>query len=216
VSVASAALAAGTIFACHASASAASTSSCGASSAIRADLDGNGTRERIQLRVRADGGRCDGVLETTIGSTRIAERIVLPKGAASGTLALAGARGVNAAPGAELIVRVWRGASTDFFRIYTVADGAFAALRVPGTSTPTVDAFPFGGALGSDDTVTCAGSGFVIRSAASLAAGRWTVHRTWYRASATAFSRSRSVIVKVSRLTDLREFRIDVPFATCR
>ncbi|HXR12543.1 MAG TPA: hypothetical protein VN770_09625, partial [Gaiellaceae bacterium] len=215
---ASAALAAGLIVASLASASLglAQRAPCGMSSAIAADLTGNGTREHVQLRIVGGAGRCYGFLRATIGGKEIATRITLPKGAEPQTLALIGSRDVNTAAGAELIVRIWRGASTDFFRIYTLDHGAFAAMHVPRTSMPSADAFPFGGALGSDDTVSCAGPGLVIYSAASLIAKRWTVHRTWYRASATAFNLSHSATVRVSRLNSLSEFRIDAPFATCR
>jgi len=214
---ASAALAAGLIVAGLASASPslAQRAPCGTPRAITADLTENGTRDRVQLRI-ASGTRCFGLLQTTIGGKEIAKRITLPKGAAPDTLTLVDARNVNTAAGAELIVRIWRGASTDFFRIYTLIHRAFVVMHVPGASTPSADAFPFGGALGTDDTVTCAAPGLVIHSSANLNGKRWTVHRTWYQASATAFIVSRSATITVSRLAGLSEFRVDAPFATCR
>ena len=166
--------------------------------ALEADVDGDGATDRVFVATRPDAPpRCRYFLVAQTGATavvrpvRFAERdasfaaeIRIPQ-----VLVLAE---VDRRPGAEAVVVVWRGASTEFAALFAVRDGRFVRLRVPGTDGLSRHTFAFAGSVGNAFAVDCRGraSGVVRTVSASYAPPRYrsyVVETTLYRLRGTAF-----------------------------
>ena len=199
--------------------------SAASADALEADVDGDGAADRVFVATRRDAPpRCRYFLVAQTGAAavvrpiRVAERdasfaaeIRIPE-----LLALAE---VDRRPGAEAVVVVWRGASTEFARIYALREGTFARLRVPGSLSPSRDTFALAGSVGNVSAVDCRrrASGLVRTAIAANTGREYLLERRLYRLRGTVFhvvARGTSR-VDHDRIDSHPAFRRPGPFASC-
>lgn len=131
---------------------------------------------------------------------------------------------INEQPGAEIVVGVGAGASTQFAAAYTAVDGQIVPVLREGAANLEQSLLPFGGSVGHQDAFDCApeaGPGaIVISTAAPVGAGaRFSYERRFFLpAEPDLFVEDPSLLqegtIRTQRLDSLHEFP-NAPFGSC-
>jgi hypothetical protein len=145
---------------------------------LRGDVDGDGEEEDVYSLTDPRGKPpCRALLFAGTYSTSIdlLDDYVLRLGLPA-PVALAD---VDGRAGAEIIVKVHAGASTEFLALYAVRAAALVRLSIEGRGD---DAFGYGGSVTHLEGVDCSAAGEVVAAAAAPAprAERYRVVRTTY------------------------------------
>jgi len=186
---------------------------------VGADVTGDGSEDLAYL-VRDDDGEtgCRDflVVETEDGS------LVTPLSDPGQDYSLPAPRinalvSVDDAPGAEVLVDLEQGASTQFVGMFTVTDGALQRVRVRDRGID--DLFPYGGSVGHIEASDCTDeTATVIVSVATPLRDRYEVKRAVYRFSGSDLipdeDASETVVLAPQRVIGLPEFQAS-PFGNC-
>lgn len=131
---------------------------------------------------------------------------------------------INQAPGAEIVVGVAAGASTQFAAVYTVVDSAIVPVLREGTTALQESLLAFGGSVGHQEAFDCApeiGPGVVVVSSAEPVGGgaRFRYVRNFFVAQEPDVfveepSLRESGTVRFDRFDTLHEFP-NAPFGSC-
>lgn len=119
--------------------------------------------------------------------------------------------------GAEILVDLEQGASTQFVGMFTVTEGSLQRVRVRDRGID--DLFPYGGSVGHIEASDCGReAGTVIVSVATPLRDRYEVERTVYRFQDAELvpdeDASETVMLAPQRLIGLPEFQAS-PFGNC-
>ena len=98
----------------------------------RADVDGDGRRDRTSITPTTRGGRKAQVLRTVTARGEVAH-VTVPTPWLYGESAWFGAAFLDGRPGAELVLRTGYGAHTQYFGVYGWERGRLAARQDPST-----------------------------------------------------------------------------------
>ena len=125
---------------------------------------------------------------------------------------------VDDEPGAEILIDLEQGASTQFIGMFTVTDGSLERVRIQNGGG-VGDLFPYGGSVGHIEASDCADeAGSVVVSVATPLRDRYEVERTVYRFSGSDLipdqDASETVMLAPQRLIGLPEFQAS-PFGNC-
>lgn len=125
---------------------------------------------------------------------------------------------LDAEPGAEVLVDLEQGASTQFVGMFTVHDGDLVRVRFQGEGAPP-DLFPYGGSVGHIEASDCGEEpGTVVVSVATPLRDRYEVKRSVYRFEGADLipdrGASERVVVAPDEIQELAEFRSS-PFGSC-
>jgi hypothetical protein len=127
---------------------------------------------------------------------------------------------IDGRPGAEIVVNLAAGASTQFVGAFSVAEGTVERLATAGdeASSGTADLFAFGGSVGHLEAVDCTNDGEVVLSSAIPKADRYQVTRRFFTPSGANLDlnvdASRRLVVTLNELEDFPEFGAS-PFGSC-
>ena len=152
------------------------------------DVDGDGRRDRVGLRVVPRERLACGVLivARTARGTQVARVHYSPGySLTAGDVVrnfrfplLNGLYRLDRRPGLEIVVTAWEGASNSFLELFAVRSGRLVRLRAGPASTP--DGISWGGFALASAGIDC-DRGLVRITASYRARGRWWVTRTFYR-----------------------------------
>lgn len=197
---------------------------------LTGDVDGDGADDDIFIVTDRSGALgCKSFLVVDTGSARLsvpadpseAER-ALPVPSLSSLVE------IDRDPGAEVIVNIETGASTQLVGAFTVHAGILKRITIegegPGPFSAELahdDLFAFGGSVGHIEAVDCGEEGFVIISAAipeGARADRYEVERRFFRVEGAALTLEEEMTethtVDGTDLVALPEFR-GSPFLGC-
>lgn len=187
---------------------------------VAADITGDGTEDLAGL-VRDESGEI-GCRDFLVAETE-GGALVTSLNDPGGDYGLADPRihalaEIDAEPGAEIVVDLDQGASTQFVGIFTVHDGDLQRVRVPAEGGLS-DLFPYGGSVGHIETSDCGeDEGTVIVSFATPVGDRYQVKRSVYRFEGVELVLDRSASERISvaaeEVQDLPEYR-SAPFGSC-
>lgn len=128
---------------------------------------------------------------------------------------------IDGRPGAEIVVVLASGASTQFVGAFTASNGFVERLRTSATdetSSGNNDLFAFGGSVGHLEAVDCTEDGRVVVSSAIPRGERYQVSRNFYEAAGAILqlqaSASRRAVVTAQEIEDFPEFARS-PFGSC-
>lgn len=187
---------------------------------ISADVTGDGTDDVVYL-VRDEAGAvgCRDFLVVEAGSGTLAVPLTDPGREPSlAQPRLHSLAPVDAEPGAEILVDLERGASTQFLGMFTLHDGNMVRVRFERDGGIR-DLFPYGGSVGHIEASDCGDEeATVVVSVATPLRDRYEVERTGYRFEGPTLVADRSaserVVVAPDRIQTLQEFRSS-PFGSC-
>jgi hypothetical protein len=186
---------------------------------LRGDVDGDGEGDELFVAV-AQGARrgCRAFVAADTGERLLAAPI--PDEFASfelGLPALKSLAAINDMAGAEIVVDVGAGASTQFASVFTVAEGSLLQVVAPGAGTARL--FAYGGSVGHVAAVDCDAEGRVVISSAVPRRDRYRVTRRFATAHGAVWrtdpSATERIRVSLSGLRDYHEF-VRSPFGSCR
>jgi hypothetical protein len=185
---------------------------------LRGDVDGDGARDELFLAVARSGRRgCRAFLAADTGERTLAAPI--PDDFVSFDLGLPALRAlaaINDVEGAEIVVDVGAGASTQFAAVFTVTDGNL--LQVVPPRTGNAQLFAYGGSVGHVDAVDCDARGRIVISSAVPRRDRYQVTRRFATAHGAVWrtdpSATERIRVSPPRLRDYHEF-VRSPFGSC-
>lgn len=124
---------------------------------------------------------------------------------------------VDGRDGAEVIVDLEQGASTQFVGMFTVFDGTLQRVRVQGAA-PSGDLFPYGGSVGHIEASDCGTDpGSVVVTTASPVGRRYEVRTTTYEmidAALRPLEPERPRVIEPSELGHVGAFQSS-PFGSC-
>ncbi len=125
---------------------------------------------------------------------------------------------IDAEPGAEILVDLEQGASTQFVGIFTMHSGDLVRVRFQGEGAPP-DLFPYGGSVGHIEASECGEEpGTVVVSVATPLRDRYEVKRSVYRFEGAELipdgGASERVVVAPDEIQELPEFASS-PFGSC-
>jgi hypothetical protein len=128
---------------------------------------------------------------------------------------------IDGRPGAEVVVLLAAGASTQFVGAFSAGGGIIERLATSTTdeaSSGSNDLFAFGGSVGHLEAVDCASNGRVVVSTAIPRGQRYQVTRNFYRPSGATLelvpSDDRRPVVSLEGIQDFPEFASS-PFGSC-
>jgi hypothetical protein len=185
---------------------------------LRGDVDGDGARDELFVSV-APGARrgCRAFLAADTGERTLAAPI--PDDFASFDLGLPALRAlaaINDLVGAEIVVDVGAGASTQFAAVFTVVDGRL--LQVVPRGAGNGQLFAYGGSVGHVAAVDCDAHGKVVISTAVPRGDRYQVRRRFATASGTVWRADREATERIrasfAGLRNYHEF-VRSPFGSC-
>jgi hypothetical protein len=185
---------------------------------LAGDVDGDGSTDRVRLAVdpRARPGcRAFVVVETAddLLLSPIEERDLQVE---LGFPILDSLVGVDERAGAEIVVRITAGASTEFAGLFTVANGILERVRLNG---PHGSLFPTGGSVGHLEASNCGPNGAVVISSATARGRRYVLERRFYFFEGTKLVEDESLTerrrISADALTSFPEFKAP-PFSMCR
>jgi hypothetical protein len=185
---------------------------------VNGDVDGDGRPERIGVDRRGTSCR----FRHTVRSPRGELEAQLSETACMGGLPrVKDVAAVDRRPGQEIIVDVWRGASTEFAALWTVRRSSLQQLRFQECCNGS---FPYHGSVGHDDRVDCVAGkpGVIVSSSARVVASRGTrerlaVARSFYRISGSTLTKIRSERHRIVTRSGppYPEWREPQPFPSC-
>ncbi len=185
---------------------------------LRGDVDGDGAGDVLFVAVARGGRRgCRAFLAADTGDRTLAAPI--PDDFVSFDLGLPALRAlaaINDVEGAEVVVDVGAGASTQFAAVFTVADGRLLQVVPPRTGSAPL--FAYGASVGHVAAVDCDARGRIVISSAVPRRDRYQVTRRFatareavWRTEPSATERFR---VSLPGLRDYHEF-VRSPFGSC-
>lgn len=185
------------------------------------DVTGDATPERVYLSLDSSGpAGCQAfvvVAETTTVSAPI-EGWDPSAGIASPTLN--GLVQIDGRPGAEIVVNLAAGASTQFVGVFSASGGTIERVVTTGDDQTSggADLFAYGGSVGHLEAADCTTDGLIVLSSAIPKANRYQVNRRFFLPSGATLelqaAASRRSVVTLNELEDFPEFRAS-PFGTC-
>ena len=196
-------------------------------STLRGDIDGDDTDDEVFV-VNDDAATagCKAFLVVAAGGTTYSAPID-PSGNPRSlpVPSLNSLANVGVEPGAEIVVNIETGASTQFVGLFTLTDEGLERMTVdgagPGPFPAGEDLFPFGGSVGHMEAVTCISRDIVIMAAAvpsGNTAKRYEVERRFFLVEGTTLSLDDGSIerhtVKGAELDRFPEFASS-PFVGC-
>ena len=120
-------------------------------------------------------------------------------------------------PGAEIVVDLEQGASTQFVGLFTVVDADLERVRLPGDGG-LGDLFPYGGSVGHIEASDCGEYGRVVVSVATPNRNEYEVQRSVYRFQGAQLQldqqASENIRVAAQEVQELPEYR-SPPFGSC-
>jgi hypothetical protein len=156
--------------------------------ALRGDVDGDGRRDVVSLRIdRRHPARCGVTLLVQTQRGPVTTRVSYPLYGhdarwfvetrasfpfVNGLYALDRRRGL------EIVVTAWEGASNWFLQLYAIRNGHLVRLRLPRDYG---DALSWGGFAAAYGGVDCAHGLIRVSTAWNTRGRRWRVARTFYR-----------------------------------
>ena len=185
---------------------------------LSGDADGDGRPERIG--VERHGRSCRFRIVTRAPGSELQGRLG-ETACGRGLPRLKDLVAIDRAPGLEIVVDVWSGASTQFFALWTVRGAALEQLRFLACCSGS---FPYYGSVGHDERVDCVAGqpGVIVSSWARLLSvkgrrQRLAVVRRFYRISGSTVTRIRSERHRVVTRSDppFLEWREPQPFPSC-
>jgi hypothetical protein len=190
--------------------------------ALSGDTDGDARPDRISVERRGKSCRFRIVVRRRQTELRapLAD-VACGRDVEGGLPRLEGLAAVDPRPGAEIVVDVWSGASTEFSALWTVRSSRLEQLRFPACCSGS---FPYYGSVGHDERVDCVAGqpGVIVSSSARLLAvtgkrQRLAVVRRFYRISGSTVTRTRSERHRVVTRADppYPEWREPQPFPSC-
>ena len=127
-------------------------------------------------------------------------------------------------PGAEIVIGVAAGASTQFAAVYTAIDGAIVQVVREGATAPQENLLAFGGSVGHQDAFDCApemGEGVVVVSEAAPVGGgeRFRYVRRFFASPTPGEMTEEPELreegtIRFNRFDSLHEFP-NAPFGSC-
>lgn len=184
------------------------------------DVDGDGSDDAVYLVSETAGGpgcRTFVIVETG------AAILVAPTSEEGVEHALQAPRinslvQVDGRGGAEILVDLEQGASTQFVGMFTVTGGTLERVRVAGPA-PSGDLFPYGGSVGHIEASDCGPEpASVVVTTASPVGRRYEVRTTTYEMVGSVLrpvaQQRRPRVVDPSELGDVEAFR-SPPFGSC-
>ena len=186
---------------------------------LRGDVTGDGSEDVVYLIRHPEGA--PGCVDLLFAET---ENEILGSALTDGRdYALAQPRlnslaAIDREPGAEIVVDLEQGASTQFVGIFTVRDDELERIRFQGESGQA-DLFPYGGSVGHIEASDCGETvGTVVVSIAVPKGEMYEVERSVYRFEAVDLvldrGASERIEVAADEVQDLPEYR-SPPFGTC-
>lgn len=179
---------------------------------LAGDVDADGAPDRVVIAPAV--GECPPVLVVVTArralSVPIEEEVSGP-----GLPRLMGLVEMGDGAGAEVVMVLAAGASTEFFGVYTAVDNELDRLRIRGPSR-FGDLFPSGGSVGHMEASDCAGDGRVVISSAVPNGDRYLVERRFYDVDGGVLRRAGrgDRLVDLDALGSIPEFG-STPFGSC-
>ena len=192
---------------------------------LHADVDGDGRRDVVTIRVARRAPLSCGVLLTvrTRGVTRAA-RVFYEHGkfATAGALVenltypfVNAAYALDRRRGLELVVTSWEGASNSFLQLYAWRHGRLVRLRLPASQ----EGLSWGGFAAAYGGIDCDRGRIRVTSAWLVRGRRWSVGRTFYDVGERSLRLVRThTFHGGTRLTERFSHELGgrFPFASCR
>ncbi len=187
--------------------------------ALEGDVDGDGAADEVMLFLDAGAAtRCQAFLsvETAEGATAIPigawrRDFGLPRPSLHSLV------DIDRAGGAEILVNLAAGASTQFVGAFTMAAGTLEQIEIAGQPTQPQGLFGFGGSVGHLEAVDCARGRTVVISAAIPFRDVYEVRRRVFTFEGTTLQPrgpARVARVPIERLDRFGEFASS-PFGSC-
>lgn len=185
------------------------------------DVTGDATPDRIYLSLdQAAPAGCQAFVVVSETTTLAAPIEGWDPGAGVPSPSFNGLYEIDGRPGAEVVVLLAAGASTQFVGAFSATGGVIERLTTSTTdetSSGSNDLFAFGGSVGHLEAVDCAESRVVVSSAIPKGQ-RYQVTRSFYEPSGPTLelqaSASRRAVVSLQELEDFPEFASS-PFGSC-
>jgi hypothetical protein len=185
---------------------------------LHGDVDGDGVADEIRLVVdpKADP-KCQAWVTVSSSGGKLAAAVDeedLPLDL--GMPALERLVALDNRAGDEVLIRLRAGASTEFFTLYTVVDGALQRVRIfrDGKSAPAPFTLASGGSVGHLDAADCARD-LVVVSSAVLKGDRYRVTRSFFAPGPVLLGEStQRKRVRPNKLAEFPEFPA-TPLGSC-
>ncbi|HEY7875253.1 MAG TPA: hypothetical protein VIG64_09030 [Actinomycetota bacterium] len=185
------------------------------------DVTGDATPERIYLSVdQAGTPGCQAFVVVSEAATITAAIEGWDPSAGIASPTLDRLVQIDGRPGAEIVVNLAAGASTQFVGAFAVAGGTVERLATAGdqASAGSPDLFASGGSVGHLEAVDCTTDGEVVLSSAIPKGNRYQVTRRFFTPNGATLDlnveTSRRLVVTSNELEDFPEFGAS-PFGTC-
>lgn len=128
---------------------------------------------------------------------------------------------IDGRPGAEVVVNVAAGASTQFVGVWSALNGQMQRLTAEQSAnggSPSSQLFAFGGSVGHIEAVDCTGGGEVVITSAIPQGAKYQVERRFYEPVDGALSlepaKTERPVLSAQNVNDLPEVA-GSPFGTC-
>lgn len=146
---------------------------------LSGDVDGDGSDDEVRLA--SDEGGEEGCREFVIADTGdVVHALPIEQEGMAFVLNLPQLRGladIDGRPGAEIVVDLVAGASTQFAGAFTMGGGPLERVEIAENSAAGDDLFAYGGSVGHLDGVDCVAGGGVVVSSAVPRGVRYLVER---------------------------------------
>lgn len=186
--------------------------------ALGGDVTGDGTEDSVYL-VRNEGAQvpCRDLLFAETDAGVLASELSDGRPYALPQPRLNTLAAIDGRPGAEIVVDLEQGASTQFVGLFTVLDGQLQRVRFQGEGG-LGDLFPYGGSVGHIEASDCGENGTVIVSVATPMRDEYQVERSVYLFQGEELELDRAasdrIRVAAEEIQDLPEYR-SPPFGSC-
>lgn len=179
---------------------------------LAGDVDGDGAPDRVVIAPAT--GECPPVL-VVVSARRALSIPIEEEVSGPGLPRLMGLLEIGDGDGAEVVVVLGAGASTEFFGVFTVVNNELDRLRIRGPSR-FGDLFPSGGSVGHMDASDCADDGRVVISSAVPNGDRYLVERRFYEVDREVlrWTGRGDRLVDLDDLGSIPEFG-STPFGSC-
>jgi hypothetical protein len=190
---------------------------------LSGDVDGNGAPDQTYLTLDAAGSPgCQAFIVVTGAATFAAPIEDWDPAAGLTSPSLNRLAQIDGRPGAEIVVNLAAGASTQFVGVWSVAGGLFDRIvaqdRGGDAATAGGTLFAFGGSVGHLEAVDCTATGEIVISSAIPKADRYQVERRYYHPVDAALeldiAKTQHPVVTAEKVNDFPEFGAS-PFGTC-
>lgn len=178
---------------------------------IAGDLDGDSVSDQVALAEPTDG--CPSTVVVEVGGA-VRGMAIREETAGPGLPRLAGIIDADEDGGAEIVVAVAAGASTEFFGIFTWSVERLERLEVPSGRFGSL--FPSGGSAGHLDASDCADERELVISSATPSGDAYRVVRQFYelRSGRLEPADRQRLEVGADRIAAFEEFAT-TPFGSC-